>query len=593
MQQQNIPISTLVDMYKRGELCLPEIQRHYVWQATRVRDLLDSLYRGYPSGSILMWETDDPVPTRSFAIEQQTTAFAGRKLLLDGQQRLTSLTAVVNGDPVTVRGRRRPIDILFNLDHPSGAPTEVTEVETDEASPMTPDDELVDDSDENGDSEEALAERLNRRTFVVASRQLEALPNWVSVSEVFKTANDTTILRKAGVTSLDDPRYQRYSERLTKLRQIRNYNYVVHVLERSMSYEEVTEIFVRVNSLGAKLRSSDLALAQMTSRWPNLLKQLEAFQEECEESWFTIDLGQLVRGIVIFATQQCLFRAVGTATVEKLKAGWEEAKEGLRFAINFLRSNAGIEDESLLSSPMFIHALAAISRAKDNRLTQAERNSLLHWLLVANARGRYSRGSTETLLNEDLAIIFRTGDIANLMEPVKRQFGRLTIEANDLAGRGANSPLFSLAYLALKHAGAKDWFSGLGLSLTHQGRLHFIQWHHIFPKSLLKQLNYDTGEINEIANMAFITGQTNRRISNKKPLEYLPGIVGTQGVAALESQSVPYTPELLQLEHYRDFLKVRREALAKRMNTFIMQAAGFAENAIPLLTDAHQLPPTS
>jgi hypothetical protein len=65
-----------------------------------------------------MWETDDAVPTRDFAITQDTTAFAGQKLLLDGQQRLTSLTAVLNGDPVTVRRRRRPIEILFNLDHP-------------------------------------------------------------------------------------------------------------------------------------------------------------------------------------------------------------------------------------------------------------------------------------------------------------------------------------------------------------------------------------------------------------------------------------------------------------------------------------------
>jgi uncharacterized protein with ParB-like and HNH nuclease domain len=80
MQQQNIPIGTLVDMYKRGELRLPEIQRHYVWRGTRVRDLLDSLYRGYPSGSILMWETDEPVPTRDFAIAQETNAFAGRKM---------------------------------------------------------------------------------------------------------------------------------------------------------------------------------------------------------------------------------------------------------------------------------------------------------------------------------------------------------------------------------------------------------------------------------------------------------------------------------------------------------------------------------
>lgn len=574
MQQQNIPISTLVDMYKRGELRLPEIQRHYVWRATRVRDLLDSLYRGYPSGSILMWETDEPVPTRDFAITQDATAFAGRKLLLDGQQRLTSLTAVLNGEPVTVRGRKRPIEILFNLDHPDGPPTEALEVESDEDSPTTPDDEVTDEPEEDTVATiGGLDEQLNKRTFVVASRSLLAQPNWVSVSEVFSSA-DTPLLKKAGVASFEDPRYEKYSERLKKLRQIKSYTYVVHVLERAMSYEEVTEIFVRVNSLGAKLRSSDLALAQMTSRWPNLLKQLEAFQEECEEHWFTLDLGLLVRAIVVFATKQCMFRVVSNTRIEPLKEGWESAKEGLRFAINFLRSNAGIEDESLLSSPMFILALAAVGRAKDNKLSQGEQRALLHWLLIANARGRYSRGSTETLLNEDLSIIFRNGEIPALLEPVKSQFGRLTIEANDFAGRGSGSPLFSLAYLAIKAAGAKDWFSGLGLSLTHQGRLHFIQWHHIFPKSVLKERGFETGEINEIANMAFIAGQTNRRLSNKEPADYLPGILEKQGRESLEAQRVPITPDLWQIERYRDFLRMRRQDLADRVNQFIAEKAG-------------------
>jgi hypothetical protein len=573
MQQQNIPIGTLVDMYKRGEMRLPEIQRHYVWRATRVRDLLDSLYRGYPSGSILMWETDEPIPTRDFAIKQESTAFAGRKLLLDGQQRLTSLTAVLNGEPIQVRNRKRPIDILFNLDHPEGPPVDVVEVQSDETPSVLADDE-VSDEEEDDDGEQGLQEKLSQRTFVVASRNLLSQANWVSVSEVFRNTNDTEILKKAGIKSFEDPRFQKYSDRLKKLRSMKQYHYVVHVLERAMSYEEVTEIFVRVNSLGAKLRSSDLALAQMTSRWPNLLKQLEAFQEECEQNWFTIDLGQLVRAIVVFATQQCLFRSVATTPVEKLKQGWEEAKEGLRFAINFLRTNAGIEDESLLSSPMFIHSLAAVSRVKDNRLTNAEQRALLHWLIVANARGRYSRGSTETLLNEDLNIIFRSGDIPALIEPVKRQFGRLHVEPSDLAARGVNSPLFSLAYLALKAAGAKDWYSGLGLSLTHQGRLHFIQWHHVIPKSLLKAKGFETGEINEIANMAFITGQTNRRISNKDASGYLAEIVKKQGESTLNSQCVPTDPALWSVDRYRDFLAYRREKLAARMNDFIQEQAG-------------------
>lgn len=584
MQQQNIPIGTLVDMYKRGELRLPEIQRHYVWRATRVRDLLDSLYRGYPSGSILMWETDEPVPTRDFAIAQETTAFAGRKLLLDGQQRLTSLTAVLGGEMVQVRGRKRPIDILFNLDHPDGPPINDTEITADEESPVADEDEQGDDSENDEGEEEsgsALQEQLKRRTFVVAAKNLASLPNWVSVTEVFKTGSDIQILQKAGALSdMQSPegikRFERYSDRLKKLRAIRDYTYVVHVLERNMSYEEVTEIFVRVNSLGAKLKSSDLALAQMTSRWPNLLKELETFQEECEQNWFSIDLGQLVRAIVVMATKQCLFRTVASTPPDVLKAGWEEAKEGLRFAINFLRTNAGIEDESLLSSPMFIHVLAAVSRLKDNKLTADEQSKLLHWLLVANARGRYSRGSTETLLNEDLNIVFKSGDIGALLAPVKRQFGRLHVEPGDLAARGVNSPLFSLAYLALKDAGAKDWYSGLGLSLTHQGKLHFIQWHHIIPKSLLKQKGYETGEINEIANMAFITGQTNRRISNKDASSYLVDVVAKQGKIALESQCVPTDPELWSLDNYRGFLKHRREALADCMNQFIQKKSGIS-----------------
>jgi hypothetical protein len=105
--------------------------------------------------------------------------------------------------------------------------------------------------------------------------------------------------------------------------------------------------------------------------------------------------------------------------------------------------------------------------------------------------------------------------------------------------------------------------------------MHFIQWHHIFPKSLLKKSKkYETGEINEIANMAFITGQTNRRISNKEPTAYLPGIIEQQGQDALTSQRVPTDARLWDLDNYREFLSGRREALAACMNEFIQAKAG-------------------
>ncbi len=130
MQKIDTDVGKLVSMIEDGELQLPEMQRRYVWPATRVRDLLDSLYRGYPSGAILVWETDLEMPSRELAVDQARSPFKGHKLLLDGQQRLTSLTAVLRGKPVTVRDRKRGIDILFNLAHPEGL-LEVIEVNDD------------------------------------------------------------------------------------------------------------------------------------------------------------------------------------------------------------------------------------------------------------------------------------------------------------------------------------------------------------------------------------------------------------------------------------------------------------------------------
>src|SRR3990170_2138836 len=118
MAKAEASVEELVEMIKRGELRLPEMQRRYVWRATRVRDLFDSLYRGYPSGAILIWESEEAVPLQEFAVKQELNPYQSTRLLLDGQQRLTSLSAVIRGEPVTVRWRKKPIELLFNLDHP-------------------------------------------------------------------------------------------------------------------------------------------------------------------------------------------------------------------------------------------------------------------------------------------------------------------------------------------------------------------------------------------------------------------------------------------------------------------------------------------
>jgi hypothetical protein len=393
MAKAEATVEELVSKIERGELRLPEMQRRYVWRSSRVRDLLDSLYRGYPSGAILIWETDEVVPLQSFAVEQQSNPYAKTQLLLDGQQRLTSLSAVIRGKPVEVNGRARPIELLFNLEHPDALPF-VTEV----------DDNNIDAPEFSGDGEEPIDEevdatedelqkRFDKMTFVVSTRKLEQLPQWVKVSDVFAgTYDNNTFLKRAGVTSLDDPRAELYTQRLNRLKEIRKYIYRMDVLERPLSYDEVTEIFVRVNSLGAKLRSSDLALAQITAKWRGSLSVFQAFQADCLKDGFEIDLGLHLKNLVAHATGQSRFLTVSNLTLEALKSGWEDGCRGMEFAINFLRSNAGITSPALLASPFLLISLGFYGAQRSYKFAAAEEKGLRRWVLLANAKGRYSRG---------------------------------------------------------------------------------------------------------------------------------------------------------------------------------------------------------
>jgi hypothetical protein len=212
--------------------------------------------------------------------------------------------------------------------------------------------------------------------------------------------------------------------------------------------------------------------------------------------------------------------------------------------------------------------LAFYGQQRDYQIPPEESNRLRYWVLVANAKGRYSRGSSETLLDQDLTSLKQGGGAKELIDRLRLQVGRLDIAPNELEGRNQRSALFKTMFLAFSAAGAKDWRSNLAIALDHSGSHHRLQFHHVFPKAVLKS-DYTGREADDISNLCFISGKTNRQISDKPPAQYFPPMIEKSGLAAFQTQCIPTDPALLGVDGYKAFLVKRRELIVARLNDFL------------------------
>jgi len=244
----------------------------------------------------------------------------------------------------------------------------------------------------------------------------------------------------------------------------------------------------------------------------------------------------------------------------------------MEFALNFMKENVGIDSPALLSSPFILIAVAYHGHVHNFELSSEESNRLRQWVLLANAKGRYSRGSSETILDQDLSILRKGGGAVNLIDRLHQQVGRLDITPAELEGRTQRSALFKTMFLAFRDAGARDWRSNLAIAMNHAGVQHKLQFHHIFPKAVLKS-SCSPREINDISNLSFISGKTNRQISDKTPQAYFPSLIENSGRTAFDLQCIPTDSSILDLTSYKAFLTARRELIARRLNEFLNTSA--------------------
>jgi hypothetical protein len=172
-------------------------------------------------------------------------------------------------------------------------------------------------------------------------------------------------------------------------------------------------------------------------------------------------------------------------------------------------------------------------------------------------------------LDSDLLVLKNSRSLTALLDQLKIQVKDFYVTEEEMRFKNTRSPYFSLLFIIAKQRGVKDWFSGLALSEKTTGKTHALQFHHIMPKSLLKDLGHDHRTINDLANLTFIGGKTNRSISNKLPMQYFVDIINKRGPNVFSDNHIPTEKSLWDIQNYTDFLEFRRKKLVNEINSFI------------------------
>jgi hypothetical protein len=206
--------------------------------------------------------------------------------------------------------------------------------------------------------------------------------------------------------------------------------------------------------------------------------------------------------------------------------------------------------------------------AAGSSVARPRRNDRSQRTKVTNAKGLHSRGFSETLLGQGLATLQQGGGAIELIERLRLQVGRLEVSPDLLEGPNERNALLKTMFLAFRDAGAKDWCSNLAIALDHLGSQHRLQFHHVFPKAVLKS-SYTCSEADDIAKLAFIGGKTNRSISDKPLVAYFPALLEKSDLATLDAQWIPIDAALLDVEAYKAFLARGRELIAAHLNDFL------------------------
>ena len=587
-------VSAILGLIDAGQFVIPEIQRPFVWKRSQVRDLIDSLYNGYPTGYIITWKNPD-IKTKDGVVA------GGKHVLIDGQQRVTALMAAISGLEV--------LDDDFNKDRVRIA--------------FNP-----------------LAADPTKRFEVQDASHLKD-KKWIpDISVLFKPDFKQRAFENSYAAANEGVDLDEVSEELTKLKAIANRQIGVIELDHTLDIDEVTEIFIRINSKGTPLSQSDFVMSKMaadTAHNGNVLRKVVDYfchlavkpdfypqvQKDTEfsatpyaqkikwlakdnEDIYDPDYGDMLRVSFMYSFSRGRLSDMVSLLSgrdfetrefkeEIVEDSYKKLDEGIQAFINeyhfaqFILAikGAGFKSSKLLNSMMTLdfayYLFLKLSSDSEIPKNQVKRY-VQKWFVLSTLTGRYI-GSPETVMSRDIRNIEEKGfltffnDIERSLLP--ETFWEVTLPQN-LETSSVNSPAFNTFLAAQINMNKNSLFMhGTMISdlLEISGDVH-----HIFPKAYLKANGITVkSRYNQVANFTYLDTQVNKAISDDAPAVYFKTVMGQFGTGNAEIGNImdkasldlnlaenALPPEIINMtvDDYENFLSLRRHLMARMIETY-------------------------
>lgn len=574
-----LSVNQLIEKIDTGELGLPELQRPFIWKDAKVRDLFDSMMRGYPIGYLMLWECPTLEKKKTIGIEKHNYE-SPRQVIIDGQQRLTSLYAVMKGKKV-INSKYVEKNIIISYN------------------PL-------------------------RDKFEVGYQATKNDPEWIyNISDVFTTTNITKLIinftkkleeyRLSKEEALSDKEQDALSENITALSNLKQHALPVFDIKANAEEEDVSEIFVRVNSGGVSLKQNDFILTLLSLYWDEGRKEIEQFSKDSTSpsnnqatsynQLIEVTAQDIIRVVMAYAFDRARlkygYKLLRGANFDR-KGSVDEVLRDQRFNIlktklpdvlnvhnwhEFLKSimNAGYLSGDLILSGnavYYTYALYLIAKYRFGASYIENMHLTSLWFFYASLVSLYT-GSFESTVENHLNTIkniknlneYKSFIVSRVEERFTNDYFDITLVGSEglaVSGRGNNA--WNAYVASLNILNSRILFSRSSLLVNKlfepgvDGRRKSLEKHHLFPKAFLKKHGYNDSKINQMANYAFIDWKDNMKILDDSPSSYYPIVCqGMSDVDIRKMEEENALPDGWETMNYEDFLIERRKLMAAKI----------------------------